>query len=40
MGLVFRLMGGTETFMRAYPAPNPKLKEHDLFEGIETREKH
>lgn len=33
-GLIFRLMGGKETFMRAYPPPEPGRKEHDLFAGI------
>jgi LmbE family N-acetylglucosaminyl deacetylase len=34
MGLFFRLAGGSETFMRAYPPPPPGLRETDLFEGV------
>jgi LmbE family N-acetylglucosaminyl deacetylase len=33
-GLIFRLMGGRETFMRAYPPPQPGQVEDDLFAGI------
>ena len=34
MGLAFRLAGGQETFMRAYPPAPPRLRERDLFEGV------
>lgn len=34
MGLAFRLAGGEETFMRAYPPAPPHLRERDLFEGV------
>jgi LmbE family N-acetylglucosaminyl deacetylase len=30
----FRLVAGKDTFMRAYPPPNPGLKERDLFAGL------
>ncbi len=32
---VQRLLGGTDHFMRAYPPPEPGLRENDLFTGIE-----
>jgi LmbE family N-acetylglucosaminyl deacetylase len=34
-GWLFRLMGGRETFMRAYPTPEPGLRERDLFAGVQ-----
>jgi LmbE family N-acetylglucosaminyl deacetylase len=34
MGWFFRLAGGSETFMRAYPPAPPGLRETDLFEGV------
>lgn len=34
-GLLFRLLGGQETFMRAHPPAAPGLRERDLFEGVE-----
>jgi hypothetical protein len=34
MGLAFRLAGGEETFMRAYPPAPARLRERDLFEGV------
>jgi N-acetyl-1-D-myo-inositol-2-amino-2-deoxy-alpha-D-glucopyranoside deacetylase len=34
LGLFFRLTGGSETFMRAYPPAPPGLRETDLFEGL------
>jgi LmbE family N-acetylglucosaminyl deacetylase len=39
LGLAFRLarLGATETFMRAYPAPNSDRPERDLFLGIDLR---
>jgi LmbE family N-acetylglucosaminyl deacetylase len=33
-GLIFRLMGGRETYMRAYPPPHNGRVETDLFEGV------
>jgi LmbE family N-acetylglucosaminyl deacetylase len=39
MGLVFRLAGGYETFMRAYPPPKPGVIERDLFAGVDALEK-
>jgi hypothetical protein len=35
MGLVWRLFGAREQYMRAYPPPERGLKEKDLFEGVE-----
>jgi LmbE family N-acetylglucosaminyl deacetylase len=35
IGLIFRLTGGKETFMRAYPPPQQGREERDLFEGIQ-----
>jgi len=32
---LFRLAGGEETFMRAYPPAPPGLRETDLFEGVD-----
>jgi LmbE family N-acetylglucosaminyl deacetylase len=34
MGWAMRLGGSRETFMRAYPPPEPGLRERDLFAGI------
>lgn len=34
-GVIMRLFGGKETFMRAYPEPDPALREHDLFAGVD-----
>ncbi len=34
MGWFFRLTGGSETFMRAYPPAPSDLREADLFEGL------
>ena len=34
MGWFFRLTGGSETFMRAYPPAPSDLRETDLFEGL------
>jgi len=34
MGLAMRLAGHRETFMRAYPPPEPGLRERDLFQGL------
>ena len=34
MGWFFRLAGGEETFMRAYPPAESGLRERDLFEGV------
>jgi N-acetyl-1-D-myo-inositol-2-amino-2-deoxy-alpha-D-glucopyranoside deacetylase len=34
MGWFMRLAVGKDTYMRAYPEPDPGLKEHDLFEGV------
>jgi LmbE family N-acetylglucosaminyl deacetylase len=34
MGLFFRLAGGSETFMRAFPPAPRGLRETDLFEGV------
>jgi LmbE family N-acetylglucosaminyl deacetylase len=34
MGLIFRLTGGKEGFMRAYPPAEPHLREADLFDGV------
>jgi hypothetical protein len=36
MGWVTRLAGSQETFMRAFPPPEPGLRERDLFAGIRT----
>jgi N-acetyl-1-D-myo-inositol-2-amino-2-deoxy-alpha-D-glucopyranoside deacetylase len=36
MTILRRYMGGTESFMRAYPKPPNGLREKDLFEGIHT----
>lgn len=33
-GWLFRLVGGHETYIRAYPSPRNGLHERDLFEGI------
>ena len=35
LGVIFRLAGGNETFMRAYPPPDGKVHERDLFAGVE-----
>jgi N-acetyl-1-D-myo-inositol-2-amino-2-deoxy-alpha-D-glucopyranoside deacetylase len=35
MALFRRFFGSTETFMRAFPAPESGLNERDLFEGVE-----
>lgn len=35
LGWLFRLAGGEETFMRAYPPAPPGLHETDLFEGVQ-----
>jgi len=35
MGLAFRLAGGEETFMRAYPPATPGLRETDLFAQVD-----
>lgn len=35
MALIRRLLGNTETFMRAIPVPEKGLRESDLFEGLE-----
>jgi LmbE family N-acetylglucosaminyl deacetylase len=35
LGWLFRLAGGEETFMRAYPPATPGLRETDLFEGVQ-----
>jgi LmbE family N-acetylglucosaminyl deacetylase len=35
MGLIFRIAEGKETFMRAYPPPQPGVVEKDLFANIE-----
>jgi LmbE family N-acetylglucosaminyl deacetylase len=32
-----RLVGGTETYMRAHPPTPPERTEHDLFEGVDER---
>jgi LmbE family N-acetylglucosaminyl deacetylase len=34
VGWAFRRMAGKDTFMRAYPEPEKKLSEHDLFENV------
>jgi LmbE family N-acetylglucosaminyl deacetylase len=34
MGWLLRLGDRTETFMRAFPPPSPRLQENDLFEGL------
>ena len=34
LALLRRYLGLTETFMRAYPAPEGRLRERDLFEGV------
>jgi LmbE family N-acetylglucosaminyl deacetylase len=34
-GWLFRLLGGRETFMRAFPEPTPGPREHDLFAGVQ-----
>lgn len=34
VGRILRLFGGTDTYMRAYPAPPPGLLEDDLFTGV------
>jgi LmbE family N-acetylglucosaminyl deacetylase len=34
-GWIFRVMGGKEIYMRAYPPAPPGLREHDLFEEVE-----
>jgi LmbE family N-acetylglucosaminyl deacetylase len=36
MGWAMRLAGRKETFMRAYPPPEPGLRERDLFAGIQS----
>jgi LmbE family N-acetylglucosaminyl deacetylase len=38
MGWIVRLAGARETFMRAYPPPEPHLRERDLFAGIRAGE--
>lgn len=35
LGLIGRLGGATETYIRAYPPPSPGLRETDLFEGLD-----
>ena len=35
IGLVWRLFGDAEQFMRAYPPPEPGLREKDLFAGVD-----
>jgi LmbE family N-acetylglucosaminyl deacetylase len=34
-GWLRRIFGARETFMRAFPEPNPRKKEYDLFSGVE-----
>lgn len=34
MAVIGRLLGGVESFMRAYPEPPPGLSERDLFAGV------
>ncbi|MCU0493945.1 MAG: PIG-L family deacetylase [Chloroflexaceae bacterium] len=34
LGLLFRLLGGHETYMRAFPPAPPGLQERDLFVGV------
>ena len=34
LGWVFRLLGGRETFMRAFPEPTPGVRERDLFAEV------
>jgi LmbE family N-acetylglucosaminyl deacetylase len=34
IGWITRLLSGGESFMRAYPAPEPGLRERDLFQGV------
>jgi LmbE family N-acetylglucosaminyl deacetylase len=34
LGLLFRILGGSETFMRAFPAPAPGPRERDLFANV------
>ncbi|NTU64127.1 MAG: hypothetical protein HGB05_12180 [Chloroflexi bacterium] len=34
LGWLFQLLGGRETYMRAYPEPTPRLRERDLFAGV------
>lgn len=38
LGWLFRVLGGRETFMRAYPEPPPGLRERDLFAGVRLPE--
>jgi hypothetical protein len=37
MGWVIRLGDNKETYMRAYPSPEPGVVERDLFKGIEIQ---
>ena len=37
IGMIWKLIGTKENFMRAYPETNSGLKERDLFEGLEIR---
>ncbi len=39
IGLVWRLFGDTEQFMRACPPPEPGLREKDLFAGVDCQRK-
>ncbi|RPI34162.1 MAG: GlcNAc-PI de-N-acetylase [Chloroflexota bacterium] len=38
MGLIFRLIGDNETYMRAYPDPEERHIERDLFSGVNVEE--
>lgn len=37
LGWVWRLFGDVEQYMRAYPPPEPGLREKDLFAGVDCR---
>lgn len=34
IGILWRYFGSTETFMRALPLPEKRLRERDLFKGV------
>jgi len=37
LGWIWRLFGDVEQYMRAYPPPEPGLREKDLFAGVDSR---
>ena len=37
IGVAWRLLGNRETYMRAFPPPEPGLREKDLFAGIKPQ---